>query len=303
MLVIYPLSYVTLDGMGAPLSHLIISSLVMVRLQRLLFYMHEACSAVGSSNKAAAVAELRQSAEDLAQEWDVAEFGPTEAQRASVSYYLHAHAFSHSNSHDQLFLYRNQDCIRTQDLSLNPDCYSAGAEYYASTRQGAASMIARALNEAHSVVYDSAAWVNLTSPRLDWTWRISLNDLYTALHEISTEATQLAKQTLVTVVAANIALLVLCIVLIGYFVFFMVQPYQNRARKENVRIAELLSQLPTDLEVESLVVSALAIGNNEKDPNKQESTGDKAQDADEADEPLPAGFANLKDRDGLVLRE
>lgn len=55
----------------------------------------------------------------------------------------------------------------------------------------------------------------------------------------------------------NIVLLVLSILLAAFFLLFMVQPFLDRARKESRRIAELLSQLPAELNVEKLVQEAL----------------------------------------------
>lgn len=55
----------------------------------------------------------------------------------------------------------------------------------------------------------------------------------------------------------NVVLLVLSILLAGFFLLFMVQPFLDRARKESRRVAELLSQLPAELNVEKLVQEAL----------------------------------------------
>lgn len=70
----------------------------------------------------------------------------------------------------------------------------------------------------------------------------------------------------------NVVLLVLSILLSGFFLLLMVQPFVDRARKESRRIAELLSQLPAELNVEKLVQEAL-VGSGVQGEESRKGTG------------------------------
>lgn len=70
----------------------------------------------------------------------------------------------------------------------------------------------------------------------------------------------------------NVVLLVLSILLAGFFLLFMVQPFLDRARKESRRVAELLSQLPAELNVEKLVQEAL-VGSGVQGEESRKGTG------------------------------
>ncbi|GFH06388.1 PAS domain-containing protein, partial [Haematococcus lacustris] len=51
---------------------------------------------------------------------------------------------------------------------------------------------------------------------------------------------------------------VLSVLLAGAFYIFMLRPFLRETSSESRRIAELLAQLPPELEVEGLVVKAIA---------------------------------------------
>lgn len=78
------------------------------------------------------------------------------------------------------------------------------------------------------------------------------------------------------------------------FVFFrrMFMPWLKRARKESFRVAELLSQLPRELNVEALLLEAMGQGKKEEEEEKKSTMDDEAQ-ANAAETAAAAGSAPL----------
>lgn len=82
-----------------------------------------------------------------------------------------------------------------------------------------------------------------------------------ALHKVEAMYLADALELLDSTRLMHVLLLVALILFAGAIVVFLFRPFQNRIRQEMFQVADVLSQLPADVDVEGMVLAAV-VGND-----------------------------------------
>ncbi|GIL42523.1 hypothetical protein Vafri_484 [Volvox africanus] len=168
--------------------------------------------------------------------------------------------------------YADNTCLR---LPEHMPCPSRDYRFYEVTRSGADGMMNQLLNELSNLADESmaaAATALITSgndtrlpgrncTRWDFIYNVGTIDLNDANLRIRSQHISDVKDVLRVVVVLHVVLLLL---LLGLFVSFLMLgylPLMKRMEKEKRRIAELMSQLPPELDVMRLFSTAI-LGNS-----------------------------------------
>ncbi|KAG2487286.1 hypothetical protein HYH03_014127 [Edaphochlamys debaryana] len=146
-------------------------------------------------------------------------------------------------------LFEAKHCLRGDGAS----CFSEGDKFYEVSRNAIDPMMRRLMTEARMMALDDLGDVNHTSDRWQYIWQVAQVDLHDGLEELtaSYEADALAaftaQGTLHTIIFG------ISWALWGLYIFLLLKPYLAVSSTETKRVAELLSQLPTELDVEGMV--------------------------------------------------
>jgi len=102
-------------------------------------------------------------------------------------------------------------------------------------------------------------------PHFDYIWKVGAYDLHDALH--AEEAAYVADATAVfDRVILELVLLLVCLVAAAALILLVaLRPYKGRVQKETHQVADVLSQLPPDIDVEGMVARAVAMGEDDED--------------------------------------
>ncbi|KAG2422329.1 hypothetical protein HXX76_016114 [Chlamydomonas incerta] len=146
-------------------------------------------------------------------------------------------------------LFEKKGCLRTSGDS----CLKDSDPFYQVSRNAIDPMMRRLMRECTLLSLDDLADVSANSSRWQYVWRVARSDLHDGLHEllVSYRADALAaftaQGTLHTVIFA------VSWVLWAAYLYFLLRPYLQVSSTETKRVAELLSQLPAELDVEGMV--------------------------------------------------
>ncbi|KAG2492488.1 hypothetical protein HYH03_009153 [Edaphochlamys debaryana] len=163
----------------------------------------------------------------------------------------------------QLF-FGTGDCQR-----ITLPCPDEDYRYYQVTHSGVEAIMfknvlaLRALADAAEGAAASVASGNSTqllgleSMEWDYIYNAGLNDLADGIVRISDLEKATVNGNFSTVVIMHVVLFILLVVVFAVFVFALLVPMLRRMKKEKRRITEMLSQLPTELDVMKLVAVAL----------------------------------------------
>ncbi|PNW87648.1 hypothetical protein CHLRE_02g142166v5 [Chlamydomonas reinhardtii] len=146
-------------------------------------------------------------------------------------------------------LFEKKGCLRTSGDS----CLKDSDPFYQVSRNAIDPMMRRLMRECTLLSLDDLADVNANSTRWQYVWRVARSDLHDGLHELLASyrsdalAAFTAQGTLHTVIFA------VSWVLWAAYLYFLLRPYLQVSSTETKRVAELLSQLPAELDVEGMV--------------------------------------------------
>ncbi|KAG2492486.1 hypothetical protein HYH03_009151 [Edaphochlamys debaryana] len=164
----------------------------------------------------------------------------------------------------QLF-FGTGDCQRIESAPCPDDNY----RYYQVTHGGVEAILFKmllslgALGDAAEGAAAAVASGNSTqllgleSVDWDYIYNAGLNDLADGIVRIGNLEKATVNDNFSTVVIMHVVLFILLVVVFAVFVFALLVPMLRRMKKEKRRITEMLSQLPTELDVMKLVAVAL----------------------------------------------
>ncbi|KAG2454201.1 hypothetical protein HYH02_001236 [Chlamydomonas schloesseri] len=263
--------FATLNGNDGPIASLGILHTTISRLDRTLYYALDL--AASSPNATAAAAAHEALSRELAEaqvEYDVLLHGNEALTWATgnVTHRPHLEQETRgivwSNRAVTNILYGEGQC-----LCFHPaDCQPLTSPYYQLTSNGLHLLVTSLLKSGHSLLAQTAgggsaaAGLNATEFRFIWTTlQTDGEDGMYRLIDLYLKEVQKAYETAET---KQVILFVLAVVWAAAFVGLQLRPFLRRARLEMRRIAELLSQLPPEVEVEALmtrlVISCTAAG-------------------------------------------
>ncbi|KXZ42914.1 hypothetical protein GPECTOR_111g247 [Gonium pectorale] len=155
-------------------------------------------------------------------------------------------------------MYSNTRCLR---LATSPPCPGPDYRFHQVTHSGADSLMQAFLEQvwamADEVTAVGAPGGGLANERLDFIYNVGTKDLTDANIQIALLHFDYLKNLFNGVLLLHILLFVLLWLCLSGFVLLLLNPLVARYTREKRRIAELMSQLPLELDVEKLVRAAL----------------------------------------------
>ncbi|GLC63113.1 hypothetical protein PLESTB_001982100 [Pleodorina starrii] len=152
--------------------------------------------------------------------------------------------------------YDNQDCLRS-----SPHLPCPGPEYrwYQLTRTGVDSMMQVFLSHLFAMSDEVTDVVpGMANPRLDFVFNVGTKDLTDANIRLGLMHYDFIKKLFSDILLLHILLFVLLWFFLAGFYAMLLKPLLIRLAREKRHIAELLSQLPLELDVEKMVRAAIA---------------------------------------------
>ncbi|KAG2439095.1 hypothetical protein HYH02_006619 [Chlamydomonas schloesseri] len=153
--------------------------------------------------------------------------------------------------------YKDGNCLR---LPEHQPCPDASWRYFQVTRTGVDGMMTRLLKELSWLAAESrvaAPAANLTSPRWDFIYNVGTMDLTDGLMQVEEAHLRDVERVMGLLVVLHVVLFLLLLGVFGCFLLLLFLPLLSRMNKEKRRIAEMMSQLPNELDVMRLVSHAL----------------------------------------------
>ncbi|PNH12263.1 hypothetical protein TSOC_000864 [Tetrabaena socialis] len=279
IVVINFIGYNSLRGMSAPIATLNVVNEVLVRFHRVIYYTLEVAGALSVTAtayfKAILANELSQWRTDVA----VMLYGKnvlgsgTESASVDLLYLFQHYRLATTGvlfggtSRPADLLYHTDACLCGDPEACQPD----GSPYFQATRNGLDVLLNAHFSAAESLITqpDEASGLNTIEFHLLWaTGQQDMEGGLSMMNEVFLGDVQDAYNK---VEVQQVAMFVISWLLALAFLVFQLRPFLRKALGETRRIAELLSQLPAEVNVEGLVMRVI-IGDGQR---KTSSTGAK----------------------------
>ncbi|PNH12150.1 Tiny macrocysts protein B [Tetrabaena socialis] len=138
----------------------------------------------------------------------------------------------------------------------NLPCPGPDDRHYEMSRTGLDAMMQQFLISVQKMVTSSVP-LGLDSAEFDFIYTVGGKDLLDGIVEASTAHNELIIELFQSILLYHIILFGLCFILFTGFIALLLNPLIKRVTKERRRIAELMAQLPLELDVEKLMSRAL----------------------------------------------
>eukprot|EP00775_Hariotina_reticulata_P001355 gene1355-1696_t len=186
----------------------------------------------------------------LRQEYNALLYGGHIPHLASgTSYDDHAPAAAFSNQGFSNIFFKTRTCLRLDKST----CYTPESQWYGITHSGLDAMMMRYLEEMTTFANlpDHLAYPNSTS--YEFLAAVASYDLYDGLNEATTLFVDYTISKFVAVKQLHIIMLVITLVAGLLFVFKLFQPHVRSLRTQSKSIAGIMSLLPPEFEIESVI--------------------------------------------------
>ncbi|GLC33063.1 hypothetical protein PLESTB_000374500 [Pleodorina starrii] len=282
VIAIYTFSYLTLKKVAEPLVNLDVANRVKTKINRCVFTAQEVISQTDDAARAAWQAELLIRQSDLEMFYDALLYGSSNLPEMAFS---HTQGTLFSGAAPAEMFFRSKDlCYVTEDSDRW--CFPEGHMYHEVSANALDPMIRRLIEEALLLGNDALTDLTFNSSRFDYIWRVAYHQLIQGAWAANSIYASAANANFGKVRMAHIILFVLSLALCLLFLIFMFRPFIRRTAIEARQVAELLSQLPPEMDVEGLVASAMTM----------------RRKGDEEDEPGVAAAGMRRSVDGRVTK-
>ncbi|KAJ9513708.1 hypothetical protein QJQ45_015466 [Haematococcus lacustris] len=145
---------------------------------------------------------------------------------------------------------------------LADTCLPPEHPYYQMTTNGLATLVQHYFDAMDALLATPAANITPSDPNFAFmascTYTVNEADLEGGMVALNAAFLAMVKGMYENTTMLHVVQFVLSVLLAGAFYIFMLRPFLRETSSESRRIAELLAQLPPELEVEGLVVKAIA---------------------------------------------
>ncbi|KAG2423146.1 hypothetical protein HXX76_015531 [Chlamydomonas incerta] len=171
--------------------------------------------------------------------------------------------------------YESGNCHRVAKENL--PCPGPDYRYYQVSRTGLDAVMQQFLMAVNNLVTETSnATVGLDDIDIDFLYNVGGKDLVDGTVDVETLHFQTIVGVFDSILLLHIILFLLLWVIFAGFLFILLNPLIKRVTKERRRIAELMSQLPLELDVEKLVGRALGAVPNANAQQPQQPGGSAA---------------------------
>eukprot|EP00882_Tetradesmus_deserticola_P028078 GHRQ01031256.1.p1 GENE.GHRQ01031256.1~~GHRQ01031256.1.p1 ORF type:complete len:320 (+),score=90.34 GHRQ01031256.1:903-1862(+) len=174
--------------------------------------------------------------------------------------------------------FRSTNCLRKDQSS----CYPQGHYFYDVAHNGLDAMATRFIEETQLLMADDPRDINISNPRLEFLWQFGLNDVFDGMIMADKAFRAGVQQSFVQLRTIHTVVFVMS--LFGAILLWLalVRPTLKRAGKESLQIAEMLSQLPPQMDAEAIIAQVVlgeaedevaAASTKKAGPRQSSSTG------------------------------
>eukprot|EP00798_Chlamydomonas_sp_ICE-L_P011279 gene11279-18911_t len=159
----------------------------------------------------------------------------------------------------QSLLFNYRECLRGTDTSTSTftrprDCFQEGQAFYEATHNGVNSLMFDVMGSIQTIVNTAEAGLggepyltlSTSNPLLKFVWQTGLNDLYDGMEETLDLHDSDVINQVTTLHGMQIAILVVCFLLIVVFVVYMIFPLVRQTKDEGEQVALMLSEVQWD---------------------------------------------------------
>ncbi|EFJ44860.1 hypothetical protein VOLCADRAFT_94888 [Volvox carteri f. nagariensis] len=190
----------------------------------------------------------------LKSEWEVMLYGANSTQATDPHFALARRGVAFEMGPATNTLFASGMACWTPDAS---DCYPPEHPYAAVVYRGLNAMMQRFFVESDLMLRDAPSAWQLNSSRLDYLFHEGTGNLHWAMFRLTEVHLESVVALYMRVEVFHVVVFVLSWLLAGLFLFGMLRPFMGHTQRETERIAEMLSQLPADVDVEGLLNKAL----------------------------------------------
>ncbi|KAG2435418.1 hypothetical protein HYH02_011919 [Chlamydomonas schloesseri] len=181
------------------------------------------------------------------------------AGNATERYPLVTTGLSHASARLEDLFYGSGSCHRLFPEYL--PCPGPEYRYYEISHTGFDTMMQQFLISLEAMAFNATGLPQgLGNKNFDYIYNVGYKDMIGAILQIKQEHYNIIVALFDRIMLLHIILFLLLWVIFAGFLFILLNPLIKRVSKERRRIAELMSQLPLELDVEKLVGRALGTG-------------------------------------------
>ncbi|GLI68263.1 hypothetical protein VaNZ11_012618, partial [Volvox africanus] len=248
--VIYLVSYLQFAGVEESLVNLKMFERSTAQASRTMYYVNELALESNTTRKVLLQPVVASEASWLDAVYSTTLYGGrTLVDSEKAGAHDHNTGSLFATAHHAQLLFSSTTCLRDPELA----CVSENDQFYEVSRHAIDPMMRRLMQEATLLSLDDLADINHTSSRWQYMWTVAQQDLHDGLETLvgsyrsDALAAFKAQGTIHTVVFA------IAWVLWALYLWLLLKPYLQISSTETKRVAEMLSQLPSELDVEGMV--------------------------------------------------
>ncbi|KAL6759215.1 hypothetical protein V8C86DRAFT_1351729 [Haematococcus lacustris] len=254
-------AYQHLKTAAAPCATFNIVNFFAARVQRVFFYAQELCIATDPAERNATRAILRPRYATMRTEYDAMLYGGSAVPGSSEPRFVLAkQGVVYSGGQGVDILYFTTQCLRVNASS----CMGPEDPFYKWTNNGLDRLMRRYFELWETMINSTNGPVpNITGPEYEFMWRAKpdMEDGLDMLNEGFLTTVMSIYSTASLLHYINFAFTV---TLMLTLYLLQLRPFDQEARNETRRVAELLSQLPTEVAVMDLVARALQLSSDKQ---------------------------------------
>lgn len=231
------------------------SASLMGATQRVLFYSNELVLQP-AAERVATAATLSAEVAGLEHLYEVTLYGGTTNEELVPLGFNNSYDSSGSLFTNKAYpelLFRNKQCLRLPGEPIA--CVADTDAYYQVSFNALDPLVRRLLKEATFLVEDAAVdhtLIDATQPRFQYMWNVARLDLAGGMQVMSRAYVDAAFGKFSREQLLHIGVEVVSWLACGAFLLFMFRPFISVTMQESKRVAELLTQLPSDMDVEAM---------------------------------------------------
>ncbi|KAG2449445.1 hypothetical protein HYH02_005592 [Chlamydomonas schloesseri] len=284
---LYAYTYTISDWAMTPLNTVTIASFTIARNVRMVYFAHELCANNTPEAIAASKAQLNRTTALVQRDYATLLFGhryePPDAVgtvgMADAGYQVEGGHVGIARLGGRVghILYSglNPDGSRGNCLRPNASlCFRIGHPYAVPSLNGLDIAIRHSFEAAEALITAPEDQINIGNRFLDFLFKVTSNDVQIALLTVREYFDQQLHDAMSRWQAAHIGLYVATVVLFALFLVAFVRPFVRSTRDEAEHVANMLSDLPPEVDIIRLVEAALGVGDSGK-PGQEEGKAEE----------------------------
>ncbi|GIL50716.1 hypothetical protein Vafri_6834 [Volvox africanus] len=275
VITIYAFAVIKMKGVHEVVAVHSVVNFMAARTSRTVFFCQELANVETASQLIAKRAALLKVVKLVRDAWYTLQLGNqayTALGAGTEVFPLVKKGLSHASKEIEALFYSSGVCHRT---SMDPPCNDEKYRFYQVTHTGLDSMMQQLMISLSSMATNSSMVPEgLEDEHFDFVYSVGYKDLLDGTTAIAEAHYNTIIDLFNGILMLHIILFLIFWIIFGGFLLFMLNPLLRRISNERRRIAELMSQLPLELDVERLV--ARALGTQTSVPHQHGAEGDRS---------------------------